>query len=76
MPCTWLHVLHDCEFFLLQVPPRLEPWAALVRSQGIGLALVAASTRVLPLLTFAARHILEHVPPLTSLEEPTTQTVD
>ena len=56
----------------MQVPPRLEPWAALVRSQGIGLALVAASTRVLPLLTFAARHILEHVPPLTSLEEPTT----
>ena len=76
VPCTWLHVLHDCKLFLLQVPPRLEPWAALVRSQGIGLALVAASTRVLLLLTFAAQSILEHMPPLTLLEEPATQTLD
>ena len=76
VPCTWHHVLHECELFLLQVPPRLEPWAALVRSHGVGLALVAASTRVLPLLTFAARSILEPVPPLASLEEPATQALD
>ena len=69
-------MLHECELFLLQVPPRLEPWAALVRSHGIGLALVAASTRVLPLLMFAARSILEPVPPLPSLEEPATQVPD
>ena len=63
-PSSWDHALHHCEQFLSQLPPHLVPWAALVRTKGIGFALVAASTRVLLLLTLTARSLLECAAPL------------
>ena len=57
-----MHTLQDCAGFQELATPEARCWLALLRTQGVGFGLVAASTQVLRLLELAASSLYEELP--------------
>ena len=56
---TWFHLLVHCPCLIRSLPDHLRPWGELIQHAGLGLSLVSASTRVLPVLQWATHYLYQ-----------------